>query len=202
MNMLLGHKVTEQTAEKWAGALDPWLLPGEEVLALFDCNNMRPFTDAIAVTNFRIGGFTTTGWSVDFPYANRIRVEPDLQKETVLVRAEDPAALAYDFKTRRPEMLFKMVHREDHRLLMTTVSAAVASFDARLYGAAAAQMVLSPGNQPSQSQPTAVVGSARSAAAGATGATQYPTVERPQSPTRPPSPVETQDDRGYLIRLR
>ena len=144
MSTQLGHKVSEKKAEKWARALAPSLLPGEEILALFDCNNVRPLTDAIAVTNFRIGGLTSTGWTVDFPYANRISVEPDVKKETVLVRAEDPATLPYDAKTRRPEMLFKMVHREDHRLLMATVSHAVGAFDLQLYRAGVDQMAIHP----------------------------------------------------------
>ncbi|TDO49689.1 putative oligomerization/nucleic acid binding protein [Kribbella sp. VKM Ac-2571] len=133
MGAQLGHKVSESKAEKWAKALSSCLLPGEEILALLKCNNLRPQTEAIAVTNFRLGGFASAGWSVEFPYSHAFTMEPDAKKETVLVTVASPDSLPQGSNTRRSDMLFKMVQREDHELLATTVSQAQAAFDPSLY---------------------------------------------------------------------
>jgi hypothetical protein len=140
MGAQLGRKVDEKKAGKWVSTLAASLLPGEEVLALLKCNNMRPQTEAIAVTNFRLGGVTTGGWSVEFPFIEPFTIMPDAKKETVLVTVTDQDKNPPASKTRRPEMLFKMVQKEDHQLLTTTASQALAAFDPAVYNAADTQV--------------------------------------------------------------
>lgn len=139
MGAHLGHKVTDKKAEKWARTLAPSLLAGEEILALAKCNNLRPQTEGIAITNFRIGGLGTMGWSVEFPYVRPFVIEADAIKETLLVTVADPEALPPGSKTRRADMLFKMVQKEDHELLVTIVDRARATFEPSVYQAVETQ---------------------------------------------------------------
>ncbi len=137
MGTQLGHKVNEKKSEKWVRLLTPSLLPDEELLALLKCNNMRPMTEAIAVTSFRVGGVNgTDGWSVEFPFIDGFTMNSDARRETVLVTVTDPAKVPQGSKTRRPDMLFKMVQKEDHELLTAVVSQAQAAFDPTVYQAA------------------------------------------------------------------
>jgi hypothetical protein len=129
MGAQLGHKLNENRARRLISTLAPSLAPGEEVLALMKCNNLRPTTVAIAVTDLRLAGLATTGWSVEFPFTEPFTIKPDADKQTVLVTVLDPTNLPQGSKTRRPEMLFKMVQKEDHALLTTTLSHALSAFD-------------------------------------------------------------------------
>lgn len=140
MDAQLGHKLNDKKAMKWTTVLTPSLLPGEQVLALVKCNNVRPHTEGIAVTNFRLGGVGLHGWSVEFPFIEPLTLQPDASKETLLVSTANQNAPAEDSPTRRPEMLFKMVQKEDHELLMTTYSVALTAFDSAAYMAADGQV--------------------------------------------------------------
>jgi hypothetical protein len=68
------------------------LLPGDEILALFDCNCLRPPADAIAVTSFRIGGVASTRSSAN--PSSRRRSGPHISgpatsKEQAAIPADD-----------------------------------------------------------------------------------------------------------------
>jgi hypothetical protein len=103
MPTVFGNKIKPDKGQKIVSAFEPALLPGEEILFLAKCNNIRPMCDHVAITNFRVAGLSSGKIAVEFQYARSLSLVVDSKRETLLVAAQDGQS-----------MLFKMVQREDH----------------------------------------------------------------------------------------
>lgn len=111
MATYFGHKLNPEKGNKVLQGLGPALLPGEEVYVLAKCNNLRPVTNFIVVTNYRLAGESLGKIVVEFPYSRDFTVDADGKKETLVAK-----------ETSGPStMTFKMVQREDHDLLLRTL---------------------------------------------------------------------------------
>ena len=113
MQTVFGNNIKPGKGQKIVSVVEPTLLPGEEVLFLAKCNNMRPMCDHVAVTNFRIGGLSSGKFAVEFRYSQSLSLVVDAKRETLLVAAQDGQS-----------MLFKRVQREDHDQVQTFFSQA------------------------------------------------------------------------------
>jgi hypothetical protein len=131
-----GHKLKPERGEKLLQKLAPVLLPGEEVLFVAKCNNLRPMTNHILITNFRIAGEDGNGISIEFPHKAELTVTPDCRKETVAVAGASGGS-----------MLFKMVQREDHDPLMRALHSARSSTSVAQVADAYAAAAATPGAQ-------------------------------------------------------
>ncbi len=98
-----GHKVKPDKGQKIISSAASNLFPGEEVLFIAKCNNMRPACDYFVLTNFRIAGLSSGNIAIDFQYARSLSLLADSKKETLSVTDLDGKS-----------MLFKMVQKEDH----------------------------------------------------------------------------------------
>lgn len=110
-----GYKIKPAKGEKIVSSAAPNLLPGEEVLFLAKCNNLRPACDHIALTNFRITGLSGGRIAIDFQYSRSPSVLADSKKETLSVTDQDGKS-----------MLFKLVQREDHEMIQSVFEQAQA----------------------------------------------------------------------------
>lgn len=109
-----GHKIKPERGAKVVArmAASKDAIPGEEVLLLIRCNNLRPLADYIAVTNIRLAGVSSGNISVAFSHIEPVDLICDPAKQTIKVTNPETAA----------DMLFKMVHAEDQQLLEETLA--------------------------------------------------------------------------------
>lgn len=108
MSAEYGYKVRPQKGQRVISSASSNLLPGEEVLFLVKCNNLRPMCDHIILTNYRVAGISGGRISSDFHYSDSLSLKSDSKSETLLVNDQNGKS-----------MLFKLVQREDHEMIQT-----------------------------------------------------------------------------------
>ena len=104
MPLVPGKGVKADKAEKRVRAVPAGLADGEEILFICKCNNLRPVTEAIVVTNARVAGFS-----------------PGMQAFKFAVLFDEIVATTYDAKAKKVrveatdgrDMTFKTVAPED-----------------------------------------------------------------------------------------
>lgn len=109
-----GYKIKEDKGAKLLQKVTNLLLPEERVLLICKCNNFKPSTDFILVTNFRLFGLSSINEkvSVEHPYTARFTAVTDGRKETVTVTGQEG------------QTVFKMVSKHDHDQLTRTLESA------------------------------------------------------------------------------
>src|SRR5918992_940789 len=80
-----GTKLRPEREAKRIAGVRTLLLVGEEPLLLVKCNNFRPTTERILVTNMRLLGLTSQGISIELPLYPRPQISSDPKKETLQV---------------------------------------------------------------------------------------------------------------------
>ena len=109
MSTLFGHKLSPEKGAKLVAKMGGALLAGEEVYFVCKCNNMKPMTSFVVITNFRLFGWGTE-LAIEFPYSSGVTAIPHDNKEAVTVTSSAGSHV------------FKMLQREDHQLLVDTLA--------------------------------------------------------------------------------
>ena len=109
MSLVTGKGVNPQKADKALAKSAHELAPGEVVWYFAKCNNIKPMTDAVVITNARVMGLST-GLSYKFKvlHSDIIGLDTDAKRGTVTVATRTGDTMT--FKAVAPEDIPAVVH--------------------------------------------------------------------------------------------